>query len=179
MYLPLEKKHLAYQFLGEAIEAYTKALKFLKKNYDIYYNRAVAHHLRGEYRDAGLDYCKAIELEPMKFEAHYNLAVLHRHMRNYQHSKSELEKAAMLITETPDSTSLQSAYIFNLLNEVSRKLITSETYGTTRLTDEPTTGLSYTYVNGRIVADEEFDKAMLKNFKSCAGFEGFKEDDEI
>ena len=72
VYLPLEKKYLAYQFLGDAIEAYTKSLKFLKKNYDVYYNRAVAHHLRGEYKEAGLDYCKAIDIEPMRFDSHYN-----------------------------------------------------------------------------------------------------------
>lgn len=178
MYLPLEKKYLAYKYLGEAVEAYSNALKILKKNYDIYYNKAVAHHLRGEYREAGLDYCKAIELEPMKFEAHYNLAVLLKNLNRYHDSISELEKAAMLILESPESTTLQSSYIFNLLNEVSRKFITSEEYGTQKLTDEPTTGTSYTYVGGKIVPDEEFDKAMIKNFKTCAGFEYFKEEEE-
>ncbi len=174
MYLPYEKKYLAYQYLGEAIEAYTNALKILKKNYDILYNRAVAHHLRGEYSEAGLDYCKAIELEPMKFEAHYNLAVLLRHTHHYRESISELEKAALLITESKDSSELQTAYIFNLLNEVSRKFMTSDDYGTQKLTDEPKNGLSYTYINGKIVADDEFDKAMVKNFKTCAGYETFK-----
>jgi tetratricopeptide (TPR) repeat protein len=174
----MERKYLAYQFLGDAIEAYTKALKYLKNNYDVLYNRAVAHHLRGEYKEAGLDYCKAIQVTPMKFEAHYNLAVLLRHMKHYRDSISELEKAAILITESPDSTGLQSAYIFNLLNEVSRKFITSDEYGTSKLTDEPVGSISYTYVNGRIVADEEFDKAMLKNFKTCAGFKSFIDDDD-
>ena len=178
MYLPYEKKYLAYQFLGDAVEAYTKALKILKKNYDVLYNRAVAHHLRGEYSDAGLDYCKAIELEPMKFEAHYNLAVLLRHTHHYRESISELEKAALLITESPDSSSLQTAYIFNLLNEVSRKFITSDDYGTQKLTDEPKASISYTYVNGKIVPDDEFDKAMLKNFRTCAGYETFKYEEE-
>ena len=178
MYLPYEKKYLAYQYLGEAIDAYTRALKILKKNYDIYYNRAVAHHLRGEYSDAGLDYCKAIELEPMKFEAHYNLAVLLRHTHHYRESISELEKAALLITESPDSSGLQTAYIFNLLNEVSRKFITSDDYGTQRLTDEPKASTSYTYVNGKIVPDDDFDKAMIKNFKTCAGYETFKYEKE-
>ena len=178
MYLPYEKKYLAYQFLGDAIEAYTKSLKILKKNYDIYYNRAIAHHLRGEHREAGLDYCKAIETEPMKFEAHYNLAVLLRHTHHYRESISELEKAALLITESPDSSSLQTAYIFNLLNEVSRKFITSEDYGTQKLTDEPKGSISYTYINGRIVADDEFDKAMLRNFKTCAGYESLKDEVE-
>lgn len=178
IYLPLEKKYLAYQFLGDAIEAYTKALKILKKNYDVYYNRAVAHHLRGETSAAGLDYCKAIEIEPMKFEAHYNLAVLLRSMKRYRESITELEKAALLITETPDESGLQTAYIFNLLNEVSRRFITSEDYGTEKLSDEPMAGLSYTYVNGRIVADNDFEKAMVKNFKTCTGAKIFTEEDE-
>ena len=177
MYLPLEKKYLAYQFLGDAIEAYTKSLKFLKKNYDIFYNRAVAHHLRGEYREAGLDYCKAIDVEPMRFDAHYNLAVLLRQLNRYNDSFNELQKAAMLIVEEPDSSTLQSAYIFNLLNEVSRKLISSDDYYAQKLSDEPTTNISYTYVNGKIVPDEEFDKAILKNFRTCAGFEYFKDED--
>lgn len=178
MYLPLERRHLAYQFLGDAIEAYTKSLKFLKKNYDVYYNRAVAHHLRGEYRDAGLDYCKAIDIQPMKFEAHYNLAVLLRGMKRYRDSISELEKAALLVTETPDASGLQTAYIFNLLNEVTRRFITSEDYGTEKLTDEPTSAISYTYVHGKIVADDEFDKAMIKNFKTCVKFEDYNNEDE-
>ena len=134
MYLPLDKKYLAYKYLGEAVEAYESALKILKKNYDIYYNKAVAHHLRGEYREAGLDYCKAIELEPMRYEAHYNLAVLLRHLNRYRDSIDELQKAAMLILETPDESGLQSAYIFNLLNDVSRKFITSDEYCTNKLT---------------------------------------------
>lgn len=178
MYLPLERKYLAYQYLGDAIDSYESALKILKKNYDIYYNKAVAHQLRGEYRDAGLNYCKAIELEPMKFEAHYNLAVLLRLLNRYSDSITELEKAALLIVESPDTSNLQSAYIFNLLNEVSRKFMTSDEYYTQKVTEEPAGSIAYTYVNGKIVPDEEFDKAILKNFKSCAGFEYFNEDDE-
>lgn len=178
MFLPYEKKYLMHQFLGDAIEAYTRALKYLKKNYDVYYNRAVAYHLRGESKLAGLDYCKAIKLQPTKFEAHYNLAVLLRSMNKYRESISELEKAALLISESPDSTDVQTAYIFNLLNEVSRKFINSDEYGVEKLTDKPTGSISYTYINGRIVADDDFDKAMFKNFQTCTGFEIFNSKDE-
>ena len=178
MFLPYEKKYLMHSFLGEAIEAYTKALKYLKKNYDVYYNRAVAYHLRGDYKLAGLDYCKAIELQPTKFEAHYNLAVLLRGMSRYRESINELEKAAILITESSDSSEVQTAYIFNLLNEVSRRFINSDEYGVSKLTDEPAGGISYTYVNGRIVADDDFDKAMLKNFRTCSGFDIFNEKEQ-
>ncbi len=179
MFLPLERKYLMHEFLGDAIESYTKALKFLKKNYDVYYNRAVAYHLRGDYKPAGLDYCKAIELQPTKFEAHYNLAVLLRGMSKYRESMSELEKAALLISESPQSSEVQTAYIFNLLNEVSRKFINSDEYGVAKLTDKPTGSISYTYVNGRIVADDDFDKAMAKNFKTCTGFDIFNQKDEV
>ncbi len=178
MFLPLEKKHQAYQLLGEAVDAYTDAAKILKRNYDVYYNRAVAYHLRGEYKKAGMDYCKAIELEPMKFEGHYNLAVLLNHTKNYRESRDELEKAARLITESADESGLQTAYIFNLLNEVSRKFMTSGEYGTVKLSDAPLGNGAYTYVNGKIVDDKEFDKAILKNFKTCAGRATFKQSEE-
>lgn len=180
LYLPLEKQYLAYEYLGHAIEAYTKATKYIKNSYDVYYNRAVAHHLRGEYREAGLDYCKAINIEPMNFEGHYNLAVLLRSLNRDRESIAELEKAAILISENPTSSTVQTTYIFNLLNEVTRRLITSEAYYTEKLTNEPIGSLSnsFTYVNGKIVADDEFDKAIEKNFKTCAGFSYFNEDEE-
>jgi tetratricopeptide (TPR) repeat protein len=178
LYLPLDKQYLAYEYLGDAIDAYTQALKIIKKNPDIYYNRAVAHHLRREYNNAGLDYCKAIELEPMRFEGHYNLAVLLQAMNRNRDSVAELEKAAILISESPTVSDLQTTYIFNLLNEVTRRFITSDEYYTQKLSDEPSNGISYTYVNGKIVADEEFDKAIYKNFQTCAGFNYFKDDVE-
>ena len=177
LYLPLDKQHLIYEYLGKAIESYTQALNFVQKNYDIYYNRAVAHHLRGEYKLAGLDYCKAIDIEPLNFEGHYNLAVLLRRLNKNRESIAELEKAAMLISENPRSSDVQTAYIFNLLNEVTRRFITSDEYYTQKLTDEPTGSINYTYVNGQIVANEEFDKVMFKNFQTCAGMDYFKENE--
>lgn len=178
LYLPLDKQYLVYEYLGKAVEAYTQSLKVLKKNHDIYYNRAVAHHLRGEYREAGLDYCKAIELKPMNFEGHYNLAVLLRRMNRNREAVSELEKAAILISENPQASEVQTAYIFNLLNEVTRRFITSEEYYTQKITDEPIASASYTYINGKIVPSEEFDKAMYKNFQTCAGMNYFNDEEE-
>lgn len=178
MYLPQEKIYLFNEYLGNAIEAYNKSVKILKNNYDVYYNRAVAHHLRGEYREAGLDYCKAIDISPMKFEGHYNLAVLLNRLNRDRESVSELKKAAILISESPSSSTIETAYIFNLLNEVTRKLITSDEYYTQQLTDSVTDGVKYTYVHGRVVADEDLDKAIYKNFKTCAGFTYFKNEYE-
>ena len=114
----------------------------------------------------------------MKFEGHYNLAVLLRGLNRNRDSISELEKAALLISESPNSSDIQTAYIFNLLNEVTRRFITSDEYYTQKLTDEPMGSMKYTYVNGRIVPDDDFDKAMVKNFKTCAGFIFFKENEE-
>ena len=90
----------------------------------------------------------------------------------------ELEKAARLIIESSDESGLQTAYIFNLLNEVSRKFMTSGEYGTVKLSDAPLGNGSYTYVSGKIVDDKEFDRAMLKNFKTCAGLSTFKQREE-
>ena len=173
MYLPLEEKYKMNPILLQAINAYTASLKYLKNNYDVYYNRAVARHLRGDTRLAGLDYCKAIKIKPTRFEAHYNLAVLLRGLHKYRESIDELKKAAWLINESNEGSELQTAYIFNLLNEVSRTFVNSDDYGVEKLTDKPTGSISYTYVNGRIVADDDFNEAMEKNFRTCAGFDIF------
>ena len=175
IYVPLDKQHLVYEYLGKAIEAYTKSSKVLNKTSDVYYNRGVAHHLRGEYKQAGLDYCKAIEISPMNFEGHYNLAVLLRRVNKNRESIAELEKAAMLISENPRSSEVQTVYIFNLLNEVTRRFITSTEYQDKTITDSPVGSINYMYSNGKIIADDEFDKAMYKNFQTCAGYNYFKE----
>lgn len=175
VYLPLEKQHLFYECIKKAIKSYSQSLKILKKNFDIYYNRAVAYHLIGDYKKAGLDYCKAINVAPMNFEGHYNLAVLLRQIDRNRESIAELEKAAILISENPRASEVQTAYIFNLLNEVTRRFITSDEYYTQKLTDEPVGSINYTYVNGQVVASDEFDKAMYKNFQTCAGLDYFKE----
>ena len=150
----------------------------MKNNYDVYYNRAVARHLRGEYKEAGLDYCKAIDISPMKFEGHYNLAVLLSHLNRNRDSADELQKAAILISESPSSSVIETAYIFNLLNEVTRKLVISDEYYTQKLTDSPMERLSYTYIHGKVISDKEFDKAIYNNFKTCSGFIYFNNEDE-
>ena len=178
LYLPTEKQYLVYKYLGDAVQSYTEALKFLKNHHDTYYNRGVVHHLRGEYKAAGRDYCKAIDIEPMNFEGHYNLAVLLRRLNRNQESIAELHKAALLISESSRSSEVQTAYIFNLLNEVTRRFITNDAYYTEKIGDEPVGSISYTYVNGRIVADDDFEKAMYKNFQTCAGYGYFNKDEE-
>jgi len=118
----------------------------------------------------------------MKFEGHYNLAVLLRQLNRNRESIKELQKAALLISESPDSSPIETSYIFNLLNEVTRRFITSDEYYTQKLNDDINEGVKYTYVHGKLVADDDFDKAMYNNFKTCAGvayFESPDEDEEI
>ncbi len=172
-YLPLEKKYLERDLLQNAIDSYTASLKYLKNNYDVYYNRAVAHHLRGDSKLAGLDYCKAMSIKPKRFEAHYNIAVLLISLHRYREAMSELQKAAMLATESNESKESQTAYIINALREVSIKYMHSPEVqnGTDK---RPIDGsMQYVYSDGRIKNDNNTDKIMQKNLKTCAGYEIF------
>lgn len=60
-----EKTHASNDYLEKAIDAYKKALKRKKNSYNINYNYALANHIFGNYKEAGLSYCKAIEEEPI------------------------------------------------------------------------------------------------------------------
>lgn len=156
------------EYLMNAIEAYKNATKVLKDNYDTFFNLALSYHLADDYKNAGLTYCKAIDLEPMNYQVHYNLAILLRHLRRYKESYNELEKATILITGkniNPNTT----RYVFDVLNQASRSIIDNDGYNylIEKIDDEPSNVESVTYVNGKIVASEALDKAMLKNFKTC------------
>ena len=70
-----EKVMKSISDLKNAIEAYKKAIKILKNDYDSIYNLALAYHLMGNTQDAGKYYCEAINIQPMNYEAHYNLAI--------------------------------------------------------------------------------------------------------
>lgn len=154
------------QYLPNAVQAYSNAAKILKDNYDVYYNLALAYHLMGDYQDAGLNYCKAIRLEPMYYEAHYNLAILLRHLKMYKESYNELEKATILVTNGQSSNN--TGYIFDVLNDVTRMLVSHDEYEylVEKFDNEPV-GQGVTYVNGKIVATDALDRAMLKNFSTC------------
>lgn len=176
---------IAYQerYLNDAIDAYKHAAKILKKSYDARYNLALAYHLYGDYRNAGISYCKAIELAPMNYEAHYNLAILLRHMKFYKESIDEMEKATTLITSTDGSTNRQS-YVFDVLNDVSRMYIDKgamnamiEPLDTNKRTSEQKY-VPMTYVNGRLVFTDELDKAIINNFKTCSSMHIFTDDEE-
>lgn len=169
---------LQREYLNKAIESYKKAIKILKKDYDARYNLALAYHLLGDYNNAGLTYCKAIQLSPMKYEAHYNLAVLLRHMKYYKESLEELEKATALITDSEGSSNRQR-YVFDVMNDVTRTILsdTEKQYIVDKVDDEKVTSSGVTYVNGKIVASDALDKAILKNFRTCGSKQIFLEEE--
>lgn len=165
------------QYLLKALDAYKNAIKILKKDYDTRYNLALTYHMLGDYHEAGMNYCKAIELSPMQYEAHYNLAVLLRHLKYYKESLDELEKATSLITNSDGVTNRQM-YVFDVMNDVTRTLIsdTDSKYLVEKIDEDPVNMKDVTYVNGRLVASESLDNAIVKNFKTCASAKIFKED---
>lgn len=169
---------LQRQYLEKAIEAYKNAVKILKKDYDARYNLALAYHLLGDYNNAGLTYCKAIKLAPMNYEAHYNLAILLRHMKYYRESLDELEKATVLITDSQGNSARQR-YVFDVMNDVTRTILYNEEDDpmVDKIDDEKLQYAAMTYVNGKIVASEALDKAILKNFSTCGSRELFLDED--
>ena len=169
---------LQRQYLEKAIEAYKNAVKILKKDYDARYNLALAYHLLGDYNNAGLTYCKAIKLAPMNYEAHYNLAILLRHMKYYKESLDELEKETMLITDSQGNSARQR-YVFDVMNDVTRTILYNEEDDpmVDKIDDEKLQYAAMTYVNGKIVASEALDKAILKNFSTCGSRELFLDED--
>lgn len=161
-------------YLQKSIDAYKNAARILKKDYDTRYNLALAYHLSGDYQNAGLNYCKAIYLKPMEYEAHYNLAILLKHLKMYKEAYDEIEKATILVTNG-SSNSNTASYIFSILNDITKTLIVNNNYNylIEKIDDEPSSS-DITYVNGKIVATDALDRAMLKNFSTCRSEEFFK-----
>jgi len=164
------------KYLLLALEAYKKAVKILKRDYDARYNLALTHQLLGDYHDAGVNYCKAIELAPMNYDAHYNLAILLRGLKYYKESLDEMQKATGLISDS-DGISNRQRYVFDVMNEMTRMLYTDKTspYFIERLDNEPLTR-GVTYVNGKLVATDDLDRAVMKNLKTCGSKKIFKEE---
>lgn len=169
-------------YLKKSIEAYQEAVKILKDNYDARYNLALAYHLNGDYNLAGLTYCKAIELEPMSYEAHYNLAVLLNHLKYYKEAIKEMHKANTIITSN-GGTANQTRYMFDVMNDVTRNLLQDED-GLKAISeqiaeDEKNLNSGLTYVDGKVVASEELDNAMIENFKTCSARSIFRDEDNL
>ena len=157
------------EYLKKAVESYKNAIKILKKDYDAHYNLALTYQLLGENNNAGLMYCKAIHLSPMQYDAHYNLAILLRRLKYYKESLAEIEKATILITNS-DGNSNRQRYVFDVMNDVTRTIITQkekEVMVNSIDDDEKAKDGSITYINGKLVSEKAFDKAMYKNFQTC------------
>lgn len=161
-------------YLRKAIESYQDAVKILKKDYDARYNLALAYHLSGDYQNAGLNYCKAIDIQPMNYEAHYNLAILLKHLRKYKESLNELQKAGIIVSNDNSNTN-NASYVFNVLNDVSMTMVAHDQYKylVEKIDDEPSSN-AITYVNGKMVASDALDRAILKNLQTCESEKYFK-----
>lgn len=167
-------------YIMEAIKAYKEAVKILKKDYDARYNLALAYHLNGDYNNAGLSYCKAIELAPMNYEAHYNLAILLKHMKHYKEAYDEMEKANTLIS-TKDGISNRQRYVFDVMNDITKMVMLEEggtEYLLEKFSDDFAAKSGLTYINGRLVASDDMDKAILRNFRTCTSRELFLDDED-
>lgn len=175
-----ERTFKSREYLENAVKAYENALK-IKKTYEGYYNLAIVYHLLSMYNKAGYNYCKAIEMEPMNYEAHYNLAILLKQMKNYTDSIKEFKKAGLILDTNNDTVKTQ--YIYGMLNDTSHLMSTTgdfeslvEHLNEQNLEDEK----HLTYINGKVVITEEFDRAIAKNFQNCANKKFFIENkDEL
>ncbi len=168
------------QYLEEAIKAYEEASKILKKDYDTLYNLALAYHLNNDYNRAGLTYCKAIEAAPMNYEAHYNLAILLNHLKYYKEALSEMHKATTLLSSN-DGQSNRQRYVFDVMNDVTRMILQEEDgmkFLMEKFEQGPSAQIELTYVNGKLVASDDLDKAMIKNFQTCSSKHIFLEEED-
>lgn len=200
-----EKTRASNEYLEKAVDAYKNALKRKKNSYNINYNYALANHLLGNYKEAGLGYCKAIEEAPMAFDAHYNLAILLKKIGKLRESQEELEKS-MLLVNSPQNPYI-AKYIFDVYSSVVEKsTVENENQKSKRGTspeslvadgkktphvvaeevqneDDPLGVNHIVYVNGKVVTDsEEADKFMKKSFSKCTAkkvFEDYEEDDQF
>lgn len=197
---------LQRKYLSKAINAYKKSIDINPKSYDTQYNLGVAYHISGNYEDAGKSYCNAISIAPMNYEAHYNLAVLLRKLGHYQEAYDEIDKAATLITALDENSATQQ-YVAIVMNDIMRNVYQNEEYKRylqTILEEEQSktkkhmskkeakaketkkdkennsiTSQGINFVNGKIVATDELDKAMLENFGKCPSMSYFtNEQDE-
>ena len=95
------------------------------------------------------------------------MAILLREQKNFLDAILELEKAALIIDSEGDG--FKTRYIYDVLNETSARLYAQDDYYEIKekLDKDPIRSYEPTFVNGKIVASEELDKAMLRNMRTC------------
>lgn len=159
--------------LQNAVRAYKEAIKLMPNSYNSYFNLALSLHLLGEYDEAQKVYCKCINMRPFDYDVHYNLAILLREQNNYLDAILELEKAALIVDSEGDG--FKTRYIYDVLYETSKKLYAQQDYSVLKekLAQDPINSYEPTFINGKIVASEELDRAILKNMKTCNACEGY------
>ena len=195
------------RYLAKAIKAYQKSLEINPKSYDTLFNLGLAYQISGNYEGAGKCYCQAISNAPMNYEAHYNLAVLLRKLRHYNEAYEEIEKASTLISALGENSSTQQ-YAAIVMNDIMRNVYFNEEYKSylrTIMDEEKSknkqhmaknkkdiatketkadkengtvTTTQVNIVNGKVVATEELDKAILDNFGECPSMHYFEPQEE-
>ena len=162
------------KYLQKARDSYNEALKYLKNDFDTYYNLALTNHLLGDYNAAGRQYCKAININPENFEAHYNFALLLRSMHMNKEALEEFERTTMLIN--PSLREDKYKYIFGVINEIKRRIINEGDYDylvkrtdLTSLSDD-----EIFYLNGKVVLSKQKDFNM-KELLKCTYEKEFEE----
>lgn len=169
----LEKNEIR-ESLENAVKSYKEAIKADKNSYESYFNLALSLQLLRNNEEAKSVYCKCINMRPFDYDVHYNLAILLREEKNFLDAILELEKAALIVDAESDA--YKTRYIYDVLNETSSKLYAQSDYNflQEKLSKDPIHSQEPTFVNGKIVASEELDKAMLKNMKTCNACKNFK-----
>lgn len=161
-----DRSTISVKYLKKAKESYESALKYLKNDFDTYYNLALTEHLLGDYNEASENYCKAININPENFEAHYNFALLLRSMHENKEALAEFEKTTTLVD--PSTGDEKYKYIFGVMNEVKRRILFEggHDYLVSRvdLTSVPDEDIVYT--NGKVILSKQ-KKFNRKEFLKC------------
>ena len=196
---------LKRKYLSKAIDAYEKSIEIHPDSYDAQYNLGVAYHSIGDFDNAGKCYCKAIKISPMNYEAHYNLAILLRKKRLFNEAYDEIDKALTLITALNENGAIQR-YVTIVMNDITRNVYLNEEYrrylqtildeekrkisqhmakndkdivakeDKNGKTTDSITSVGINFINGKIVATEELDQAILENFGQCPSISYFDPD---
>ena len=91
-------------------------------------------------------------------------------MKRFKESYNELEKAVLIMDVNGNAK--VSRYIFDILNEVSQRLVVSGDYNylVEHLSNgETSKDGNLTYIDGKVVVSDEFDEAMNNNMEVCEG----------
>ena len=183
LFVPKDK--LKYnQYLKDAVYAYNRAVEAYNKNfkskknrnnYDTLYNLALTHHLLGNKKEAGLNYCNAIKADPTKYEAHLNLGILLDGLKYHKEAIEEFNNAGSLIEDGDYETII---YLNDLLNDSYKKNAIMEENNKVKMYKSNTDKkeeINIIYKNGKAIIKEESESEFMKRIRKCESkklFEG-------